>query len=100
MRIRTEKLATLAFPEEVKSNAVIQAQLADLYVEALQNGRIRHEAPIKLSAVLAKESQGMWKKANGEKAQGQKREVGRQEGGKGNTMWNKKVKLEEKEPGE
>lgn len=58
--------------------------MADLYVEALQNGRIRpevmtrirYEAPIKLSAALAKESQGIWKKVK----RGQTREMSKQEG--------------------
>lgn len=38
-----EKLATLAFPEEVRINAIMQAQLADLYVEVLQNEHIWHD---------------------------------------------------------
>lgn len=40
--IRVEKLASLAFPEDVRANAVMQAQLADLYVEALSEERICH----------------------------------------------------------
>lgn len=39
---RVEKLATLAFLENVKDNAVMQVQLADLYVEALTDEHIRH----------------------------------------------------------
>lgn len=39
--VRTEELAVLAFPGKVREKAAIQTQLADLYVEALQNERIR-----------------------------------------------------------
>lgn len=65
---RLEKLSLLAFPEVVRNNAVMQAQLANLYVEALSDERIRHnalkEGPLRLSAAvsLAKESQGVWEK--------------------------------------
>lgn len=37
------KLSDLVFPEEVKENAAIQAQLADFFVDVLENERIRHE---------------------------------------------------------
>lgn len=50
--VRSENLATLDFPEELTNNAVMQAQLAELYIEALQNECIRHdvikEASVKL----------------------------------------------------
>ncbi len=58
----------MAFPEVVRDNAVMEAQLADLYVEALSDERVRHdvlkEGPLRLSAAieLAKESQGVWEK--------------------------------------
>lgn len=39
--VRAEKLAALVIPEEVRENVGIQAQLADLYVEVLQNKHIR-----------------------------------------------------------
>lgn len=49
---RATKLSALAFPEEAKENADIQAQLADLFVNALEKERIRYnvikEAPIRL----------------------------------------------------
>lgn len=48
-------MAVLAFVKEVKENAAIQVQLANM--EALQNECIRHdvikEAPVKLSAAIA-----------------------------------------------
>lgn len=61
---RAGKLAALVFPEEIRINAIMQGQLADLYVEALHNECVRHgvikEAPVKLSAAVAlsKDSQG------------------------------------------
>lgn len=42
--VRVEKLATVAFLEEVRNNTIMQAQLADLYVEVLQNECIQHES--------------------------------------------------------
>lgn len=52
---RVEKLAILAFPE---ANTVMQAQLADLYVEALSEEHIHHnvlkEGPLKLSVAVVK----------------------------------------------
>lgn len=49
---RAERMATLAFPEEVKNNAVMQVQLTDLYVEVLSDERTRHdvlkEGPLKI----------------------------------------------------
>lgn len=51
-------MATLVCPKEVRNNAVMQAQLADLYVEALQNERIQQdvikEAPAKFSINMGK----------------------------------------------
>lgn len=53
---RAGKLSSLAFPEVVRDNAVMQAQLADLYVEALSDERVRHdvlkEGPVRLSAAI------------------------------------------------
>lgn len=62
-----EKLATLAFPEEVRSNAIMQTQLTDLCVETLQNKRVRHDfikqapapAPPAPALTLAKDRQGI-----------------------------------------
>lgn len=65
---RAGKLSSLAFPEVVRDNAVMQAQLADLYVEALSDERVRHdvlkEGPLRLSAAveLAGGSQCVWDK--------------------------------------
>lgn len=62
---RAEKLFLLTFPEEVKHNTIMQAQLADLYIEALSDGHIHHnvmkEGPLRFSpaVALAKESQGV-----------------------------------------
>lgn len=46
------KLSSLAIPDEVKENASIQAQLANLFTDALKNERIRHDVinkvPIRL----------------------------------------------------
>lgn len=51
------KLANLVFPEEERNKAVMQAQLANLYVEVLQNECIQHdiikEALVKLLVVVA-----------------------------------------------
>lgn len=41
--VKAEKLAILSFPEEVRNYAIMQAQVADLYVEALQNEHIWHD---------------------------------------------------------
>lgn len=84
---RAEKLSSVAFPD-VKNNAVMQAQLADLYVEALSDERIRHdvlkEGPLRLSAsvALSKESLGVWEKA---KKGGKIQELGREVGRKGES---------------
>lgn len=84
----------------------MQAQLADLYVEPLQIERIWQdvikEAPVKLSAavVLAKDSQGIWGKVKGKKAQEWSWKVGRREGRRRTPTWNRKVKHEEVELGE
>lgn len=40
---RAKRLASPAFPEEVRENAAIQVQLADLFVAALQDKHIQHE---------------------------------------------------------
>lgn len=77
--VRNEELAVLAFQKEVKENAAIRVQLANLYLEALQNECIRHdvikEAPVKLSAAiaLAKKSQRILEKVKwmGTQAQSQ-----------------------------
>lgn len=59
----------------------MQDEVADLYLEALQNERIRHdlmkEAPVKLSAevALAKNSQWMWEKVKRKKVEERSREV-------------------------
>lgn len=37
---KAEKLAPMAFPKEFRNNAAMQAQLADLYVKALQGERV------------------------------------------------------------
>lgn len=74
---RVEKLATLPFLKEARSNTTMQAQLADLYVEALQNERIwndiKKDAPVRLSVAvaLAKDSQVVWEKVKRKKAQKQ-----------------------------
>lgn len=84
--VRAEKLGTLAFTEEGRNSAVMQAQLVNLYVEVLWNERIHHnvikEAPVKLSTTvaLAKDNQGIWEKVKENKAQEWSREVGRWEG--------------------
>lgn len=84
---RDEELAVMAFPE-VSGNATIQAQLANLYVEAFQNECIRYnmikEAPFKLLAAitLAKGSQRIWEKVEGKGTQTQGWEVG---------MWGKEL---------
>lgn len=70
--MRARKLAALSFPEEVRENVTIQA---DLYVEALQNKCIRQdiikEAPIKLlvAIALARDSQRIWEKVEGSRTQ-------------------------------
>lgn len=55
--VRAEKMVILALPGELSNNAVTQSMVADLYVEALQNNRIRHDvikkAPVKLSVAVA-----------------------------------------------
>lgn len=64
----------------------MQAQLADLYVEALGDERVRHdvlkERPLRLPVAveLAKESQGIWEKV---KRCGKKQELSREVGRKG-----------------
>lgn len=66
--VRAKKMPTLAFPGEVRDNTAIQAQLVDLYIEALQNEYIRHdvikEALVKLSVAiaLAKYNQRIWQR--------------------------------------
>lgn len=66
-------MTTLAFPGEVRDNPVIQAQLADLYVEAIQDESIQHdvskEAQVKLSVAiaLAKDSQKIWENVKGKR---------------------------------
>lgn len=82
-----EELASLAFAEDVTANAVLQAQLADLYVGGgLSEERIRpdvlNEGPLKLSAAVAlsRESQGIWEMAKKRiQVHGLYREVDRQE---------------------
>lgn len=44
LEVKAQKLAALAFPEEIRENIAIQAKLADLYVEALQNEHLWHDA--------------------------------------------------------
>lgn len=71
----------MVFPEE-RNKAVLQVQLANLYVEVLQNECIQHgiikEAPVKVAVALAKNSLRIWEKVKGKAAQEQKWEVGRQ----------------------
>lgn len=70
--MKARKLAALSFPEEVRENVTIQA---DMYAEALQNKCIRQdiikEAPIKLSVAiaLARDSQRIWEKVEGSRTQ-------------------------------
>lgn len=55
--VSAEKQDTLAFPKEMRNNTIMQAQLTNWYMEALQNERIRHdvikEVPVKSSAAVA-----------------------------------------------
>lgn len=75
---RATKLSTIALPGEIRDNAAIQMQLPDLYVDASENERIRHdvikEVPIRLSVIidLAKDSENVWEKKinNGARFQG------------------------------
>lgn len=88
LRARAEKLSSVAFPDVVKNNGVMQAQLADLYVEALSDEHIHHdvlkEGPLRLSAAvaLAKKSQGVWEKV---KKGGKIQELGQEVGRKGES---------------
>lgn len=74
------KLSSLAIPDEVKENAAIQAQLANLFTDALKNERIRQdvikEVPIRfsLSRDLTKDDEKFWKKTRNIGARGQGRE--------------------------
>lgn len=58
------------------------------------------EGPLRLSVavVLTKESQGVWEKVRGRKAQEQCREVGRKGEGKRTPTWSRRVKQEVEEP--
>lgn len=68
LRTRAMKLSTMTFPEEIRENATIRVQPVDLFVNALENERIRHdankEALIRLSVSinLAKDSENVWEK--------------------------------------
>lgn len=81
--VKAEKLATLAFTQEIRDNSAIQDQLVDLYVEALHNKRIRHDvikkAATKLSTAidLTKDSQKIWENVSEKGAVAQSREVGK-----------------------
>lgn len=61
-------MSTIDFTEEVRENGAIQVHLADLFVTALENERIRYvvikEAPIRLSVAidLTKDSEKVWEK--------------------------------------
>lgn len=83
----------------------MQAQMADLYVEAPQNERVQHnvikEAPVKLYAAvaLAKDSQGVWEKVKRKKAQERSQKVDRQVEEEETPMWNGEVKQERVELG-
>lgn len=98
---RAGRLSSLAFPEVVRDNAVMQAQLADLYVEALSDERVRHdvlkEGPLRLSAAieLARESQGVWDKVKRcGKKQIPSQEAGRRGVGGRAPVWKQRVKEE------
>lgn len=56
LEARRMKLSDLAFSEEVQKDAVIQAQLVDLFIDALEKERIKQDvikkAPIRLSVVI------------------------------------------------
>lgn len=105
LRAKAEGLAVVAFPEKFRSNEAMQAQMADLYVEAPQNECVQHnvikEAPVKLYAAvaLAKDSQGECEKVKRKKAQGRSRKVDRQVEEEETPMWNGEVKQERVEPG-
>lgn len=60
---RATKLPTIAFPEEVRENAAIQIQLADLFMDVLGYDMIK-EAPIRFSVAinLVKDSEKVWEK--------------------------------------
>lgn len=60
---RVMKLLTIAFSEEVRENATIHVQLADLIMDVLENDVIK-EAPITLTVGidLAKDSEKVWGK--------------------------------------
>lgn len=45
-------MATLAFTQEIRVNTTIQAQLVNLYLEALHNECIRHDVIKRASAKL------------------------------------------------
>lgn len=98
--VRAERLASLAFTNEIRDNAAIQTLLVDLYVEALHNERIRHdaikEAPTTLSAAiaLARDSQKIWEKVRGKGTVAQSREGDRNNGGKRTPTWDRRVKQE------
>lgn len=83
---RLEKLVSLAFPEDVRNNSAMQAQLADSYAEALGDKRIHHnvlkEVPVKLQAAVtpARKNQGVWektKKVSTKEKSGSRQAVGR-----------------------
>lgn len=56
MADRAMELSTTAFPEEVRQYAAIQVHLVNLFVDTLENERIRrdliNEAPVMLSVAL------------------------------------------------
>lgn len=57
LRVRMDKLATPAYPDEAASNGgAIQAQLIGIYVDPLWDGDIRHDfirgAPITLTEAV------------------------------------------------
>lgn len=61
-----DELSTVAFPEELRENAAFQVYLADLYVDALGNERIRHDVIkegrviLLVSINLAKDNERVW----------------------------------------
>lgn len=92
-------MATLVFPGKVRENPVIQAQLADVHMETIQNEHIWHdvikEAPVKLSVAiaLAKNIQRILEKVKGKREQVQSQDMCGEEDRK--AIRDKKLKPEE-----
>lgn len=90
---RATELALLAYPEEAARECkVIQAQLVDLYVDALQDDEVRNEIlrgrPARLADALelARDGERFWDRSRIRKSQAQERI---QEGGR--NIWERRV---------